>query len=120
MKLEINKNTIVSANTLQVTGDLPDGDVVILSLENGVYYGLNEVGARIWKLIQQPVSVRQVNDALLDEYEVDAEQCYQEVVRLLHELFSHELLRVRKSDCGKAIGGSPAGKPCWMSFEHIG
>lgn len=94
MKLEINENTIVTANTQQVTGDLPDGDVVILSLENGVYYGLNEVGAQIWKLIQQPVSVRQLNEVLLGEYDVDAEQCYQEVVRLLHELFDHELLRV--------------------------
>lgn len=94
MKLEINENTIVSANTQQVTGDLPDGDVVILNLANGVYYGLNEVGARIWKLIQQPVSVRQLNDTLLAEYDVNAEQCYQEVVRLLHELFAHELVRV--------------------------
>lgn len=94
MKLEITENTIVSANTQQVTGDLPDGDVVILNLANGVYYGLNEVGARIWRLIQQPVSVRQLNDSLLAEYDVDAEQCYQEVVRLLHELSAHELVRV--------------------------
>jgi hypothetical protein len=96
MKLEINENTIVSANTQQVTGDLPDGDVVILSLENGVYYGLNEVGAHIWKLIQQQLSVRQLSDTLLGEYDVDAEQCYQEVVRLLHELLAQGLLNVER------------------------
>jgi hypothetical protein len=91
--LNINENTIVVANNQQVTGDLPDGDVVILSLKDGVYYGLNEVGARIWKLIQQPVRVSQVNQVLLGEYDVDAEKCYQDVVRLLNELFLHGLLR---------------------------
>lgn len=96
MKLEINENTVVSANTQQVTGDLPDGDVVILNLADGVYYGLNEVGARIWKLIRQPVSVRQLTDTLLSEYDVDAEQCYREVERLLKELFAHGLLHVER------------------------
>lgn len=95
MSFEFNENTLITANTQQVTGDLPDGDVVILSLNDGMYYGLNEVGARIWKMIQQPVSVRQVNDALLAEYDVDPEQCYQEVRRLLRELYSHGLLHVQ-------------------------
>jgi hypothetical protein len=94
--LNINENTIVVANNQQVTGDLPDGDVVILSLKNGVYYGLNEVGARIWKLIQQPVSVRQVNQVLLAEYDVDPEQCQRDVAVLLQELAGKGLIQISR------------------------
>lgn len=96
INIDINENTVVVANNQQVTGNLPDGDVVILSLKNGVYYGLNEVGARIWKLIQQPVSVRQVLATLLAEYDVDVTECYQEAVDLLKELLAHGLLRVEQ------------------------
>lgn len=96
MSFEFNEKTIITANTQQVTGDLPDGDVVILSLNDGMYYGLNEVGARIWKLIQQPLSVRQVNEALLAEYDVGPEECYQEVARLLQELHLRGLLHVKQ------------------------
>ena len=94
MVFVIDQNTIVTADHQQVTGNLPDGDVVILSLKDGVYYGLNQVGASIWKLIQQPVSVRQVNQVLLGEYDVDADQCYQDVVSLLKELASRGLIHI--------------------------
>ena len=87
-------NTIVVADTQQVTGDLPDGDVVVLSLKEGVYYGLNEVGGRIWHLIQQPISVGEIQNILLQEFDVDADQCFEEIVVLLGELASKKLIQI--------------------------
>ena len=37
---------------------------VILQLEEGMYYGLNSVGARIWELVQEPRTVREIRDLL--------------------------------------------------------
>jgi hypothetical protein len=77
----------------QVAADV-GGEAVILSLRNGVYYGLDPVGARIWSLIEEPRSVREIRDALLEEYDVDSEQCEASVVRLLEELASNDLIEV--------------------------
>jgi hypothetical protein len=71
-----------------------DGEAVVLDLEGGVYYGLNPAGARIWSLVQAPQRVRQVEAVLLDEYEVEPEQCRREMLALLEDLLRHGLIQV--------------------------
>src|SRR5690348_4964282 len=74
--------TIVAARSQQVSADL-EGEAVILDLERGRYYGLNEVGARVWSLVQEPRSVSEIRDCLLGEYAVDASQCEADLFALL-------------------------------------
>ena len=87
----ISADTRVVATAEQVSCDLA-GEAVILNLKNSVYYGLDPVGARIWSLLQESRTVREIRDALLGEYEVDAERCEQDVVDLLEELASYGLV----------------------------
>ena len=63
-----------------------EGETVILSLRDGLYYGLDEIGTRIWDLIQQPITLDELRAILLDEFEVEPEVCVQEVTALLEEL----------------------------------
>jgi hypothetical protein len=90
----IDLETIVEASSDQVSGELQEGDLAILNLRDGVYYGLNPVGSRIWALIQSPVSVKELRDKLLEEYEVDEEVCTRELIDLLSELSNKELISV--------------------------
>jgi hypothetical protein len=62
----ISNGSVISAVTHQVSCDLA-GEVVILNLQDGVYYGLNTVGARIWSLLNGPRSVEQIHAVLLEE-----------------------------------------------------
>jgi hypothetical protein len=66
----------------------------MLNLKNGVYYGLDPVGARIWNLIQQPRTVSEVLQILLREYEVDAERCERDLLELLQRLAAEGLIEV--------------------------
>jgi hypothetical protein len=86
-------STVVVA-TDQVSCDL-SGDAVILSLKGGVYYGLDGVGGRIWTLIQEPRVVREVRDLVLEEYDVDADRCEQDVLALLRDLAGKGLVEVK-------------------------
>jgi hypothetical protein len=58
-------NLVVVASDDQISRDL-DGEAVILNMKSGVYCGLNEVGAHIWQLIQEPMSVGHIRDILLE------------------------------------------------------
>lgn len=69
-------------------------EVVILHLEEGLYYGLNEVGARIWQLIQQPRSLEEIADAIAAEFEVEPAQCLDDVRELVLDLARHQLATV--------------------------
>jgi hypothetical protein len=68
-------------------------EAVILDLKAGVYYGLNATGTRVWNLIQQPRTVEQVRDAILDEYDVDADDCERDLLALLQDLQNRGLVR---------------------------
>ncbi len=70
-------------------------EAAILDFKSGLYYGLDEVGAHIWKLVSQPLRVSDIRDALLAEYEVDAEACERDVIALLSELAAKGLVEVR-------------------------
>lgn len=91
----LDEDAIIVASKDQVASELGD-EKVILSLEEGMYYGLNPVGARIWELIQEPTTIRDVRDQLLEEYDVDAEQCERDIRALASDLAAEELIEVRE------------------------
>ena len=66
----ISSQSIVVAVSEQVSCPLGD-ESAILNLKNSVYYGVNPVAATVWKLVQQPRSVDELRDALVDEYDVE-------------------------------------------------
>ena len=88
----------VVASQDQVSAEV-GGEAVILGMHDATYYGLNEVAARIWSLIQEPRPVREVCDAILAEYEVDESTCERTTLTLLNDLLARGLLTV--------VGGPP-------------
>jgi Coenzyme PQQ synthesis protein D (PqqD) len=70
---------------------------VLLNLRDGTYYGLDDVGSEIWKLLQKPVSIVAICDAIVETYDVNPEHCRHDVVRLLGELVERRLVDVRDS-----------------------
>jgi hypothetical protein len=92
-KKKIELETTVVAASDQASADLGD-EAAILNLKSGVYYGLDPVGARIWKLVQTPLTVREVRDTLLDEYDVDADRCERDLIALLDDLAQHHLIDI--------------------------
>jgi hypothetical protein len=75
----------------QVSTEL-EGEAVILHLGDGIYYGLNPVGARLWSLLEEPRAVAELRDALVAEYEVDVETAERDVIDLLDELMERGLV----------------------------
>lgn len=88
--------TTVTRSPDQVSGDL-DGRVVLLSIENGEYYNMNEVGTRVWELLERPHTVSALIEALLAEFEVEPATCEREVMEFLTQLQKDKLLRVEAS-----------------------
>jgi len=92
-KREITLSSVVQAAPDQVAANLAD-EVVILNLQDEVYYGLNPVGARIWNLLQTPRTVQEVQDILVQEYEVEPHRCYTDLLELLQKLAAKGLIKI--------------------------
>ncbi len=85
MTQTITEQTVVSRVEDLVSSQL-EGEAVILNLESGIYYGLNEVGAYVWQRLDTPQAVADLQAAILAEYEVEPERCRRELLALLAEM----------------------------------
>ncbi len=89
MALDIT-DRIVRNNDL-LTSDM-DGDLVMLSIENGKYYGMNAIGRRIWLLLDKPMAVGEVCDVLTSEFAVSRAQCEQDVLPFIVKLIEKNII----------------------------
>ena len=81
----ININNVVSRRNDIDTTDL-NGEIVMMDLEKGRYFSLNGVGSRIWEIIEEPIGINKIVDCLLEEYDVNRNECEENVLEFLDKL----------------------------------
>jgi len=70
------------------------GEAVVLNLESGKYYGLDETGTRIWALLNEHGCLEPTYRALLNEFDASPEQLKEDLLKLTDDLVAHGLLRI--------------------------
>jgi hypothetical protein len=75
----------------QITSQLGD-ESVILGLNEGIYYGLDEIGTRIWTQLQSPRSINEICDNLAQDFDVERATCGEAVTALLQDMEARGLL----------------------------
>lgn len=60
-----------------------DETIVMMDVDEGQYYELDSVAARIWQLVENRPTVESICDVLAGEYEVEAEECREDVMEFL-------------------------------------
>lgn len=94
MSAKLSLQSVVSAVPSQVSCALGD-ESAILNLKSAIYYGLNPVGTTVWNLLRQPLTVRQLRDALLEEYDVETGQCERDLFALLEKMRAEGLIQLQ-------------------------
>ncbi len=89
----VETSTVVAVPN-QISSSLGE-EAVILELTQGVYYGLNAVGARIWELLKEPRTAGEIRDVILDEYDAEPEAVTRDLLGLLTDLADRGLIEVR-------------------------
>ena len=72
------------------------GETVLLDLNHENYFGLNEVGTRIWQLLQEQDDLEEIYNILLGEYEVDAEKLKNDFDGIINELIEIKLITLEE------------------------
>jgi len=62
------------------------GETVILDLKTESYFGLDEVGTRIWQLLQEQKNLQTITATMLNEYDVEEKQLGKDIQNLLTQL----------------------------------
>ncbi len=89
----INLDNIISRADGKISTEI-DGETVILDMESGVYVGLDDIGTSIWSLIKEGILLENLLNEFLLEYEVESQQCLDDLQEFLSELVDGGLIKV--------------------------
>jgi hypothetical protein len=89
----ITAETIISRSREVVSSDI-DGEVVMMSIEQGNYYGMDPIASRIWELVGDKIKVADLIGILTAEYQVTGRECENDVLAFLNELLSEKLIEI--------------------------
>jgi Coenzyme PQQ synthesis protein D (PqqD) len=91
--------SIVRRAVDQVSCDMA-GEAIVLNMKSGVYFGMEQVAALIWNLVEKPRSVAEIRDAIMKEYEVDDDTCEKDLKLFLDHLQSAGLIEIDNNEAG--------------------
>ena len=92
-QMQLTLDHVVAQGDGQVS-TVVDDKAVLMSIDHGKYYNMDDIGTRIWVLIENPTSIRTVCDQLVKEFAVNREICEADVLELLEGLLQNDLIRV--------------------------
>lgn len=84
----ISRNNDILANAI-------GSETVMMSIEQGRYYGTNNTGSYIWKLLETPLSFGELCDRLANDFNISKDQCVREVEPFLAELSKENIIIVQ-------------------------
>jgi hypothetical protein len=90
---KISLDSPVVQNEGNIVSDM-DGEKVLMSIHNGKYYNLGQMGGVIWDLIDIPISVHELVSSLISEYEVEQTECEEQVISFLELLIKEGLIKI--------------------------
>ena len=93
MNFETRKITISD----QALSQEVNGETVILDLKSESYFGLDEVGTRIWQLLQEHGDVQKAFDVMLGEFDVEEDQLENDMNALLDKMLENGLLHIEEN-----------------------
>ena len=71
-----------------------DGEIVMMSIEQGRYFGMDDIGSDIWKRIDPPCSFAELIDRLAADYDADRATIAADVRALLLRMAAHDVVRL--------------------------
>jgi hypothetical protein len=78
-----------------------EGESVLVNLDNGQYYGLDDVGTRLYQLLVDSADVGAAIETALAEYDVDAETLQRDLAELVDRLTVEGLIEVKNGGAGE-------------------
>ena len=85
--------TVISRNPLVVAAEV-DGEIVMMSIEQGRYFGLDDIGGDIWKRIEQPCSFAALVDGLAADDDGDRGTIVAHLAALLTRMAEQDVVRL--------------------------
>jgi hypothetical protein len=88
----VGMNHVLSPNGETVVSQVIDGEAILIDLESGVYYSMDEVGATLWSLIEAQCRLEDVVSEITARYDAPRERVEADVLRVVADFVRENLV----------------------------
>lgn len=89
----LRDNDVISRVETVVATDM-DGEVIMMSVESGRYFHLDDIATEVWRHLDQPRRVEEIVGQLREVYDVPVETCRSDAFTLISKLLDLNVLRI--------------------------
>ena len=92
----IDANTVIKVNKKIMT-NMIDNEVVMMSPKKRIYIGLNPIGTKIWGLVQEKTTFKNLTKNMMLIYEINEDECRKKISNFILKLEENDLLSLQKN-----------------------
>lgn len=70
------------------------GEIVMMSIDQGEFYGLDDIATDIWNRLEEKMAVHNLCKDLCASYGIDTEQCLTDILPFLDEMVADKLINI--------------------------
>lgn len=85
------KSSVIVKRGEDTPWNIVDDEVVLLNLDSGHYYSLNESGRRVWELLDGENTIPDIINAICEEFDVEEQEATKDINTLIDELLKEKL-----------------------------
>ena len=100
MKEEENKvtlQTVISRNP-EIIHSAMDDEVVMMSVDQGLFFGIDAIGTHIWSLLETPLKVENLIEKLVTHYDVEQELCKNDTLLFLNDMLLKKVILAKEAE----------------------
>ncbi len=92
--MKLTNETILQRNPEIISSKIDD-EVVMMSIEEGKYFGLDPIGSIIWELLEQPQSLADIIPQLQKDFDVEEDQCQEDCSKFILDMLNKNTLIIQ-------------------------
>ena len=89
--MKLSNQTILQRNPEIISSKIDD-EIVMMSIEEGKYFGLDPIGSIIWDLLEKPRSLEEIIPLLQEKFDVSDDQCQEDCSTFILEMIDKKTL----------------------------
>lgn len=91
----LSLKNIISRNQDFYSSEIDD-EAIMMNINDNSYYTVDEIGNKIWQLLENETSCEKICNRLIQQYDVSEEQCQKDTLTFLNQLLEHNAIKIIK------------------------
>ena len=91
----LTKETNIKKSPNAIESEI-DGDIVLMNIYNNEYYSMDSIGSSIWKMLEEPKTIAEIIEQLLEKYDVSPETCEKDTLKFLNQLLDKQIIIINE------------------------